>query len=936
MDSKSLPSKFADTLRKIYKDNQFKKEEQWSSLRGDIFINLEIVQANKPDGFVGNSQKKIRHQIRTPILKKDLLSIKEKGQTEVKKVVIEGNAGMGKTTLCTMLFDEWANGEVFKTFSWLLFLPLREEEISRASELLDIINFYYHDKELSQSARDELLQSGGEGLLIVADGWDELKECYRRKDSFLYQLFFTGRHPVSSASLILTSRPSASAALHEFKCVHRFVEVLGFNKLNIQEFFEAEVEDDAKRTSILRQLDSSLFMANACSVPLVCAIICDLLKSLDIRLPDTYTELYTLIVLRIIYRDIKNKYYSESEIFDFLNFDCIPDILNLKERFWQVCRFAFECLLKDEFVFSVSLLNSFFPEHVHHDSDSLFCFGLLQFSHTKFGLRKNLSLHFIHLTIQEYLAALHVTTLPPKKRRKIISDHCRNTRFHMMWLFAFGLSRNHLSSGCTKKIKGFTDREVCYLISAQEMNNLLLFKYAFESMDEFVTLKVATSVDGFFTKVDGSVVNNSYDYAAVSRIIRYTTTTFCDSMTVNISNGGMTEKLLLEDFACILCQENIPPIKSLNLDGNSISDKGINDMFIKGSKCFNQLQALSLVGNKITNPVRIPLTKLVILSLSENPLGITGILSLQTAIFEENRLSLQTLELANTLTEDADINGALLTSLFDCLIPRTPSLQFIDFSKNMLGVPGACALGEAISLFNSKGCISRKLEINIGETAIGDYAFSAFVECGFKKCLIDCSNVNSPLRLDINLENNTLGRQSLFTLFRLLGNEYYQFRGLDLNCTNVCTEVLPSSIILELGDYLRSATFTNKLTKLSLDSSKFTDDNVILLAEIIIRLKSLVFLSTEKCSITTNDLYPFNDHLRLHITSDTLKSESNLICWNLSFNFIDDCGATLLKERIFVLLPRLAFVNFEGNPQSYFDTVFTKYIQAEDNVSYNF
>ncbi len=77
-------------------------------------------------------------------------------------------------------------------------------------------------------------------MLIIADGWDELSRANRSKVSFLYNLLFGRLLP--SASVLLTSRPSASAPLHDLPSVDRLVEVVGFNEENIKQYIESEFE----------------------------------------------------------------------------------------------------------------------------------------------------------------------------------------------------------------------------------------------------------------------------------------------------------------------------------------------------------------------------------------------------------------------------------------------------------------------------------------------------------------------------------------------------------------------------------------------------------------------------------------------------------------------------------------------------------------------
>ena len=85
--------------------------------------------------------------------------------------------------------------------------------------------------------------------------------------------------------------------------------------------------------------------------------------------------------------------------------------------------------------------------------------------------------------------------------------------------------------------------------------------------------------------------------------------------------------------------------------------------------------------------------KLAFLYLSDNPLGVSGIQSLETAVQAGVLVNLKELKLSNTLTDNADINRALLTTFLPSIVSYCPHLWGLDLSRNNLGVPGASALG---------------------------------------------------------------------------------------------------------------------------------------------------------------------------------------------------------------------------------------------------
>ena len=168
------------------------------------------------------------------------------------------------------------------------------------------------------------------------------------------------------------SRPGASAPLHNLPTVDRLVEVVGFNEENVKQYIESEFEKcPEKASSLIEQLENNPVIESVCSVPLNCAIICNLWHTLDKDLPRTLTELYVQIVLNIILRNLKKRNYNDGLI--SLSFDSIPG--DLHDMFWLMCQFAYECLTRDQIVFSQEELSSLIPS-VQDFSEKLLCFGL--------------------------------------------------------------------------------------------------------------------------------------------------------------------------------------------------------------------------------------------------------------------------------------------------------------------------------------------------------------------------------------------------------------------------------------------------------------------------------------------------------------------------------------------------------------------------------
>ena len=485
-------------------------------------------------------------------------------------------------------------------------------------------------------------------VLIIADGWDELDSENRSDDSFLYSLLFGNILPF--ACVLLTSRPSASAGLHNLPTVDRLVEVVGFSEKNVKQYIESEFEKcPEKAYSLIEQLENNPLIASVCSVPLNCAIICNVWHTLNETLPSTLTKLYSQIVLNVIIRNFKKRNVLEK--FNSLSLDSIPE--DFQDMFWLTCKFAYKCLSQNKIVFSEKEIAPLFPQ-VLDSSDKLLCFGLLQSAQSLLPVGQGLSFHFVHLTIQEFLAALHLVTLPNGEKLKICETHAESDRFAMVWRFMFGLGCQKEVS-YSKKVVCLDDEVVDRFLNTEyrDLSHVLLMlcHCSLESLNNTVCYKIAKQINGKFETYMSSIALTPHDCVAVFHVLRHTSR--CSNLTIYLSNCGLTDKLLKELTDIISSAGGELQVKKLVLTDNKITNKGIFDLFGTSSSCFSSLEELDLSNNHITNsmPLTLFCMQLKELFLYDNRLGVCGIQSLETAVQAGVLVNLQWLDLSNTLTQ---------------------------------------------------------------------------------------------------------------------------------------------------------------------------------------------------------------------------------------------------------------------------------------------
>ena len=914
----------------MYKERLVISEKKWPPVRGHQLINLQLVEIEKHEGFQGQEKdKKSKKKIKSiRISPNDIFSAK-KGKLPIRKVLVEGSAGVGKTTLCTILTEGWAKGNLLAQFDLVLFLPLRDRRVSSAESLSDLLKIVCVSEAQCSIAVDFIKKNFGKDVLIIADGWDELENRKRSEYSFLYQLF-TGQY-LRLVSVLLTSRPSVSADLHDVSTLHRVVEVVGFDEECVKEYIKSEFEEHPEKAStLIDQLEDNPIVQSVCSVPLNCAILCNLWHSLNQELPKTLTELYTQLVLNIIFRNIKKATTNtEQNIGLSLNsFESIPSPLDLE--FWRTCEFAYDCLLHDKIVFSDADLISLFPEGMRLSNDFL-CFGLLQLAKSPYLIGHALSFHFLHLTIQEFLAALHFSTVSSAEKLELCKDQARNSHLNMFWRFVFGLGcrkcQSKANTSASRRFCSCDDALVDLFISEAKTTlsekiqfsicfgdqRLLLCHCAFESKDRTISTKIAQEMSCMF-KI---TTYTPFDSLAVCHVLSYSSESKVD---IGMSNCGLGDKHLEELTSVLSSKDDKMKVKDLHLENNNLTEVSIYNLFKYGVKSLESLENLYLQNNKLQNIVGVFNHSFLIwlkkLSLSDNPLGEMGISSLASALDGSFGVlaSLSELELCNTFTDDAKINAKVLAKLLASLSSGYHIFS-LDLSCNNFGVPGACELGKAlpklskflgITLILKETNLTCEAMICFSTNALEQFSLTSSVTSSTLFLVATSTLHISVPNVSLILSHNPLGYGGLVAAFRLLKQEKCYIQSLKLRKTGI---TCPSSTYD--GPRLKHLVCDNgsaPLHSLSLRGNDLSGEGISILVDCLQICKQLEFLSTEKCSITSTDTLKFCSLLR-----ELKMSCTNLKTWNLCKNSISDDGIYSLIENLPELFPNLSQVYVVDN-----------------------
>ena len=204
--------RFVDRIKQKYIERRVNRERQWPPCKSEKLVRIALVKGEQRQGYSAGQIRGRSYEAvgRSPLAYSDILKAKD-GEKTVRNVLVEGDAGIGKTTLCTALSEDWANGELFQEFEILLLLHLRQKKIASAGSLLGLLKLLHSSSEICALVAKYIEDQNEGKVLIIADGWDELSTDDQNEGSFLYELLFGECY---SLSVIVTSRPSASAPLH--------------------------------------------------------------------------------------------------------------------------------------------------------------------------------------------------------------------------------------------------------------------------------------------------------------------------------------------------------------------------------------------------------------------------------------------------------------------------------------------------------------------------------------------------------------------------------------------------------------------------------------------------------------------------------------------------------------------------------------------------
>ncbi|KAM9394495.1 LOW QUALITY PROTEIN: protein NLRC3-like [Pholidichthys leucotaenia] len=368
----------------------------------------------------------------TPIRCQDIFEAfpdqKKKKKRPIRVVLSSGVAGVGKTFSVLKFSLDWAEGLENQHVSVVIVLPFRELNLIRDEQysLLELLHVFY--PTLQKVTAEKLAVCK---LLFIFDGLDESR----------LSLDFTNRKLMSdvtqrssvrelltnliqgnllpSALIWITSRPAAANQIPP-TCVDRMTEVRGFTDDQKEEYFRRRFSDEELASRIISHMKTSRSLHIMCGIPVFCWITATVLEHMLTteqrgELPKTLTDMYSHFLLVQTQRK-KNKYPEEHETG--------PQELTEADRevLLKLGRLAFEHVEKGSIMFYQEDLEQCGLDVTEASVFSGVCTQIFRRECVMF---QKPVYCFVHLSVQEFLAAVYMFNCFTNKNTEVMEKFLR-------------------------------------------------------------------------------------------------------------------------------------------------------------------------------------------------------------------------------------------------------------------------------------------------------------------------------------------------------------------------------------------------------------------------------------------------------------------------------------------------------------------------------
>ena len=765
-----------------------------------------------------------------------------------KVILIEGAPGSGKSTLSWDICQRWGIGKLFREYEVVVLVQIRDPETQKACEIVELLPA--QDRSMAQSVAAQVVACRGRKVLFVIDGWDEGGSSLPETSAVrrLIQPELCQENLLFESSVIVTSRPIASGDLQPLASSR--IEIVGFTPSELRQYFSECLEGDCGAVEkLLERIGEHPEVEESCYLPLNAAIIVHLFLSEGQTIPSTQYGIFSAVVLNCIFRHLKQRTEEGRQIRSLESICSLPEVV--REPFEHLCKLAYHGVVKNKIVFS----HDDFAAVGIPTSASLL--GLLQAVESMVSAGKCVSFNFLHLSIQELLAAFSISRLPSSEQISVFQQLVIEPRFSAVFQFYAAI---------TKLQNPGIQRVIARIIqnAKQDWNQrpllVSLLKCLFEAQDPCLCQFVAEALEGKLNLEHSSLT--PLDSLSVGYFLSCVCVTTSGEFRVNLNYCSIEdhECRFLTRGLCMCPAPNSTATGRLHVEltENEICESGaqyIADM-LRNSNIVHRL-SLSWWGSCITEH---------------------GLKYIAEALL--TNCSLVELDLANCSLEITQESGPVLCQM----LKRNQTLRYLNLSDN----DGVTDTG---AFFIAEG-----LEVN---TSLRALWLSVWDSAKAVESISQALTVNTTLKaLGLSWNDVPLGETDVDTLSLKCEQNHKRLKSISecllTNCNLVelhLQDCIAVEITQESGQVLCQMLQRNKtLIDLNLNENRgVSDTGTFFIAEGLKLNTSLRALWLSRCGISAEGA---------KFISEALAANTSLQILGLSNNKLGDTGVDSLANAL--------------------------------------
>uniref|UniRef100_UPI0037E94D9B NACHT, LRR and PYD domains-containing protein 3-like n=1 Tax=Semicossyphus pulcher TaxID=241346 RepID=UPI0037E94D9B len=386
------------------------------TLLNQIYTELYITEGGTGEVNDEHEVRQIESASRKPdrpettIRQEDIFKASPGRDGPIRTVMTKGVAGIGKTVLTQKFTLDWAEDKANQDIQFMFPFTFRELNVLKEKKfsLVELVHHFFTETKEAGICRFEEFQ-----VVFIFDGLDECRlplDFHNNEiltdvtesssvDVLLTNLIRGKLLP--SARLWITTRPAAANQIPP-ECVDMMTEVRGFTDPQKEEYFRKRFRDKKQARRIISHIKTSRSLHIMCHIPVFCwitaTVLEDVLKTREGgELPKTLTEMY--IHFLVVQTKLKNiKYDGGAETDQHWS----PESRKMIESLGKL---SFEQLQKGNLIFYESDLTEC---GIDIRAASVYSGVFTQVFKEERGLYQDTVFCFVHLSVQEFLAALHV------------------------------------------------------------------------------------------------------------------------------------------------------------------------------------------------------------------------------------------------------------------------------------------------------------------------------------------------------------------------------------------------------------------------------------------------------------------------------------------------------------------------------------------------